>query len=570
LCKTLIGRSDVQDKVVTYLKDCLSRETTVVDNVGKFTVLGASGVKGIGKSEIEGRICAGWAKMALGENAKTIYVTYNGGGAANSYCTDKMQILRNGGYGNSFGHLLLVACGIPEEVAIQVPILRALSYVREKLGCEEAPLVICVDEVIELDRGEVATEVNTEVESTWPPSSRCMSALMKLQDQEKGKLIFVFTGILDSMFVTLKSLSGRSVDTLPLSLLPLSDVFEHIISPTLKKLAKAQPAVHQLVLSCAGHPRATTDGLSSATASWKEDETISTAALIAARTRIVSVSSKFDTTYLTEDILHRWFELSAVSVELKSQLLSKGILQSLENGVEFLFPLLLQQWAHDNAQTTYGHHLGALFEADLILDSDSEKHMEAVMFHYEAVLRKSMNGKTFSLSDLYKSKHIGETFKDRVVSAPVPPNTVSLVRFMANFNDIDETLRLLRSGFVVVSKAHSEAGVEYLAPYYEDKALVVACVQCKFVKAGTNWKEIKTAMAMAVSGLEKRTVQHFPVVYTTADQKSTSKKTYDDGVYFIEKDIFAFTSKVGVLRLHTQKLGAVLAGQYPFLQGSTL
>ena len=54
------------------------------------------------------------------------------------------------------------------------------------------------------------------------------------------------------------------------------------------------------------------------------------------------------------------------------------------------------------------------------------------------------------------------------------------------------------------------------------------------------------------------TVKHprwFPVVYANVDQQSLRSETYKGGVYFTEKDLFKFTSKLGILRLHTQKLG---------------
>jgi hypothetical protein len=61
-------------------------------------------------------------------------------------------------------------------------------------------------------------------------------------------------------------------------------------------------------------------------------------------------------------------------------------------------------------------------------------------------------------------------------------------------------------------------------------------------------------------------VEKFRVVYTSADQEFIQKRTYSGGVYFTEKDLFAFTNKLGILRLHTQKLGNALQLQYPVLK----
>ena len=195
--------------------------------------------------------------------------------------------------------------------------------------------------------------------------------------------------------------------------------------------------------------------------------------------------------------------------------------------------------------------------------------MAPIMYHYEAVLRKSMQGKTFDLKDFYKSDHIGQDFITRVVSVEVPP-AVRLVEFVDNFDDMDIVLKLLRTGYIVVSRQHGEVGIEYLSPFLEDGALLVACVQCKFVRSKEKWSDIKTRMESAVKELRKRNIDHFPVVYTTSDQKKITEKITHDGIYFTETDIFSFTSRIGILRLHTQKLGRVLSKKYPFLSGTWL
>ena len=91
-------------------------------------------------------------------------------------------------------------------------------------------------------------------------------------------------------------------------------------------------------------------------------------------------------------------------------------------------------------------------------------------------------------------------------------------------------------------------------------------MQCKFINTSTDWGEIKSKMLTAVEGLRTRRVRHFPVVYTTADQHRMNATTYADGIYFIESDLFAFTHKLGVLRLHCEKLGQRLGQSYPWLR----
>lgn len=95
--------------------------------------------------------------------------------------------------------------------------------------------------------------------------------------------------------------------------------------------------------------------------------------------------------------------------------------------------------------------------------------------------------------------------KHNVWTADVPPGA-NLVHFVPDFSDTNVLTRTLNVGYLlVVSRAQSEAGIEYLAPYCDaNKNLVVAIVQCKFVKEErVNWKEISEKMAIAVAWLEK-------------------------------------------------------------------
>jgi hypothetical protein len=59
---------------------------------------------------------------------------------------------------------------------------------------------------------------------------------------------------------------------------------------------------------------------------------------------------------------------------LFTDLLEKGILfhsSVTDDGIEFLFPLLLQAWVENHqAFTMYGYHLNGLFDAGLIVDQD--------------------------------------------------------------------------------------------------------------------------------------------------------------------------------------------------------
>jgi hypothetical protein len=78
----------------------------------------------------------------------------------------------------------------------------------------------------------------------------------------------------------------------------------------------------------------------------------------------------------------------------------------------------------------------------------------------------------------------------------------------------------------------------------------------------------ETTMADAVKLFDAKNIAHFPVVYTTRDQAFVQNATFKKGVYFTETDLFACTSHLGLLRLHTQKLGTILGNVHPLLQGA--
>merc|ERR1712156_437166 len=178
------------------------------------------------------------------------------------------------------------------------------------------------------------------------------------------------------------------------------------------------------------------------------------------------------------------------------------------------------------------------------------------MYHYEAVLRKASEGKNFTLNDFFKSEHTSDNLWQSEVTVKVP-NASQLVRSVKDFSKAEDVLRLLGTGFIVVSEFHNEYALEYLSPFLDasDGTLIVACVQCKFVQSTVNWSDIKTMMADATQWLKQKKIKCFPVIYTTADQHSIKPETYAGGIYFNETDMFEFTKRLGVLRLHTQKLG---------------
>ena len=121
-------------------------------------------------------------------------------------------------------------------------------------------------------------------------------------------------------------------------------------------------------------------------------------------------------------------------------------------------------------------------------------------------------------------------------------------------------------GYIVVPQHSSKEGVEYLLPFVDARSgkLLVACVQCQFMKKAVDWCSMKFPLQEATCYFKTHGIEFFHVVYTTADQLATAKKTFGEGVYLVEDDIFRFTSRLGILRLH-YTLEEVLKAKYPFL-----
>ena len=550
-------REETCDLVVKYIQGV--RAKTNMSKDGKFPLLGCSGMKGIGKTAM---LVHGARRLVpgLGQDVKAFYLTFNGGGARKKNFLASLR--RPGGereYDDAFGHMLMACCGVERDVAQHLGFDDCLGFCRSLLGLdgEAGTVVFFVDEIGDL-------------EDKCTPT---LSALMSQMDQQHGKLAFVFAHIQQEVLNDQQT-SGREVIPLPLPALPI-DIWKSLHRGWVKPAAM-HPGLHQLLLACCGHPRALVDGLPAALEKVLDLLTAPTEGTLRTARDTVMTKCKFnkvtaDTKQSIENVIHRWFDF--VKPMKTTDLARDGLLITVPGkgegpAVQLLHPLVIQHWADRECTTSaLAFHLHQAYAADSVVGPCAEKKMEAIMYHYEAVLRKTVEGKVFPLQQLYQTEHIGEKFRDRSVSAKVPAGT-NLVRFLPSFSDVDEVLGLLKQGFIVVSQAHGEVGIEYLSPYVdvESEELIVAAVQCKFINTSTDWGEIKSKMLTAVEGLRTRRVRHFPVVYTTADQHRMNATTYADGIYFIESDLFAFTHKLGVLRLHCEKLGQRLGQSYPWLR----
>jgi hypothetical protein len=565
----LLYRDDAEQAVQKYLLEVYTKANRAAD--GKFPMLGCSGMKGIGKTAmlvhttkalLPGLVAGGSQIPA----AAAVYVTFNGGGAQRDVFFASSR--RQPEIARAFGHMLLQSIGIDLEMALPLTFTQCIEIYRSLLKLPENGLFcICVDEAGDLDDPH-----DRSVRLT----SKLFSALMKEMDKRDGRLAFVFAHIRQDVLNKEATDSGRQVIPLPLRALPL-DCWRSL-NPDAATAAEQDAGLHQLLLACSGHPRSLVDGLPAAQAKVPNLFTAPNEAnLILAKDEIANTCKFVDIPeWQMGSLVRRWFSVGKPPVD---ELQRDGVLLTLpgEPGVQLLHPLLLHCWAQRQSDmSTLAYHLQQAYCSDCVLGNSAEKHMEAVMYHYEAVLRCAARGQTFTLGSFYRTRHMSDPLRATRVRAHMPfaqRSTDRLVFFVDDFGDIAQVVEYLKKGYIVVSKAQQEAGIEYLSPYINQDTgkLIVAATQCKFVNWRTSsWTEIRDRIVMATKLLDNVGVQCFPVVYTTVDQGSMWEATYADGVYFIEADLFDFTRKLGVLRLHTLKLGAFLASKYPWLRGASV
>ena len=552
MCPDIVEGS--RQNAINIMKDYIAQsiEGTNRGKDGKFPLLGSSGMKGIGKTTI---LWYGLRNL-LPDGAKGVYLTFNGGGGefANAFFSSidaKIAPIE------AVGHALLAFAGVKLEIARLLEFDKCLQLFRLVLSSADKSVVLFIDEIGEFQH-----------------ATNLLSRLMQKMDNRKGKLVYVFAHISQQFLNKCATGSGREVIGLPLETLPI-DVWKTDSRFLQWKNASKNPAVHQLLLQCCGHPRSLFDGL--AAALQKEEMLLQSSDELAFENARTAIKQKckfnsFADAELEEAIV-KWLSILPRTADFKDQLLRDGLLlkPADDRTTDYFPPLLLQDWAGRRAKdgSSLAFHLKRAYWCDALLRGGAEKQMEGLLYHYEAVLRKAVEGKTFTLKQFYRSKHCGERFENLRVKAPVPEQT-DLVERLPNFQDKKRVLGKLKQGFIVVSDLQNEVGIEYLAPFRtaEDNKLIVACAQCKFVEKSpdSSWREIQTKMSTATDWLKKQKIQHFPVIYATADQSYMQRRSYEDGIYFIEDDIFEFTKKLGVLRLHTQKLGEKMQQKHPYLQ----
>jgi hypothetical protein len=212
-----------------------------VEKDGKYQVLGISGMKGIGKSELLKQI--GTIVTKKFKNFKSVYITFSGGG---TYRDDLLSYLRNSPTGryDAFGQLLLKLCNVDIQLFSQLNFKQCLTEFRS---------------ILQMTSNDVLLILIDEIGSFVPPhDSTLLSSLMSNMEQEKGKLIFIFAHIKQQFLKNASPGSGRPVKIIPLTSLEI-DIWKN--DKTLEVAATKFPSIHQLLLSCSGHPRSLFDSL---------------------------------------------------------------------------------------------------------------------------------------------------------------------------------------------------------------------------------------------------------------------------------------------------------------------
>ncbi|CAJ1361539.1 unnamed protein product [Effrenium voratum] len=476
-----------------YIRDSIEgKNRNIADS--KFPILGTSGMKGIGKTTM---LKYGLSKVLpdLKMSAKGAYLTFNGGSAESANVFVESQTQHNSPL-RSVGHVLMANVKVEAQQYSLLDFEQCLNLFRKALDMSEGEsLVLFIDEIGELKK----------------QADDVLKALISTADARGGKLVFVFAHISQQFLDHAATGSGRKVLSLPLEALPI-DTWKQ--KKDWKDAAQKHAGIHQLLLQCCGHPRSLYDGLDEA--KNQNPTLLSTPtedALIKARGHIIT-ECKFNSESrerLNKDI-PRWFSLLEDS-DLMVRLARDGLLLKLPHAdAQFFPPLILQDWAGKSCRTPLGFHLQQAYAADALLGSDTEKKMEPLMYHYEALLRKASEGKTFT--EFYKSEHVSPKLVGLEVKAKVPAQE-RLVEFVKDFSEQARVLELLQTGFIVVSEFQNEHALEYLSPFQDasaDSVLIVACVQCKFVQSTVKWSDIQTKMADATKWLKQKKIKCVPVI----------------------------------------------------------
>ena len=320
--------------------------------VEKFTLLGPSGVKGIGKTEFLLQVGNHLLPEITSELCKKIvpiYLSFNGFGRSNTtlFGSFRLQHTRAPTTDPSeirnlcslaFAHVLLKACNPTADVGNSFPLETVLKHIRHAADMhEDDVLVLLVDEI-----GDLGDET----------AIHTMNAVMSEVDAAKGKLVCLFAHISQEVLNSGAKLSGRHVERLALPSLPI-DIWKSV--PPHKASAAVickDPGLHQLFLGLSGHPRALFDGICRVMQDTPDLLTSPNPTSLANACEKILEICKFNDNS-DDDVrkaISRWLAGDHLD---EQQLICNGLLHQAQahGDVKFLFPLSVMHWARKNELT---------------------------------------------------------------------------------------------------------------------------------------------------------------------------------------------------------------------------
>ena len=305
-----------------------------------------------------------------------------------------------------------VPAKFPRDVTKSCDFDTCLRIIRKLVNADEKDhVVLFIDELGVLDENAP--------QCANPSVVPLLQALMRSMDVEKNKVVFVFSHLRDAMLERgATEGSGRPIICLALAALQIDTwrAGEHFA--VWRQAAAKWSGVHQLRWA----PPITFDGLQAVAEEQPSllelHEAPVSEVLYAARVTIMRVckfASRLGSLLMGDTTVMQWFNpLEQMDLGVIND---RGLLVRVDTGGEqmaFFHPLVLCDWARQRyikKKSPLAYHLQKAYESHAGLGEGSEKRMEGLMFHYEAVLRIALEGKPIALNKFYTTDYMGTKFK---------------------------------------------------------------------------------------------------------------------------------------------------------------
>eukprot|EP00932_Pfiesteria_piscicida_P021335 SRR837773.8125.p1 GENE.SRR837773.8125~~SRR837773.8125.p1 ORF type:complete len:613 (-),score=100.59 SRR837773.8125:204-1847(-) len=372
---------------------------------------------------------------------------------------------------------LLHAAGVAKEQLLQLArattASQAVAVIRRQLGmADDHVLVVCIDELLQVrDSKTIAMFV---------------SGYMLLQDEQKGKLVVVFSAFAENQVEGWISQSGRQL--FPIFLGPL--LHAEAKSVLLKEVASSpgnlatwlqEDFADKVVRVVATHPRSLFDFLPGQVECSPQQQSVPglVTSVFAQTPRfgelICSARSRFE-----ELLQDRFKEYSDdVLIQLGLQI------EDPKTHERLLVPFLTRALAYSQAQPSpVCQLLRSALDADLLVTKETRVRAEGVVQSFEGMMRL-VHGHG-RLDQLFFGAKVGSSLKDNVYSFLPANRPADLLTRVDGFGtSSDALLKRLRSGQVVVSRKSNEPGIEHMSPLFDNDGTMVALLVTQ-IKAGTS------------------------------------------------------------------------------------